>query len=227
MKRFDLIKTAQLLLLAMIAVAALFTILRDPDLSAAIAQGGPVRLLAVLLWIALGISFLFLLYDFNSYTELRRENLELDHAIYSDALTGIANRYSLDVYLAEFQNRALPQDMGCATVELEGLSDINARLGHSAGDAAIREFAELLMGAAKGICFIGRNGGNKFVAIFRDCTASRLEGFQSSLRESVDARNAQRPDAKLEYRVGVAFQEGDAVHTLTELVALSDRRAAV
>lgn len=227
MKRFDLIKTAQLLLLAMIAVVALFTILRDPDLYAAIAQGGPVRLLAVLLWIALGISFLFLLYDFNSYTELRRENLELDHAIYSDALTGIANRYSLDVYLAEFQNRALPQDMGCATVELEGLSDINARLGHSAGDAAIREFAELLMSAAKGICFIGRNGGNKFVAIFRDCTASRVESFQRSLRESVDARNAQRPDAKLEYRVGVAFQEGDAVRTLTELVALSDRRAAV
>ena len=225
MKRFDLIKTFQLLLLAVLAVAALIVILRDASLSSAIALGGSVRTLAVLLWLVLGVSFLFLFYDFNSYSELKRENLELDNAIYSDALTGIANRYSVDVYLAQFQNRALPQDMGCVTLELTSLSAINAALGHGAGDAAIRDFSEILMNAANGICFIGRNGGNRFVAIFRDCTDARLEGFLTRLREGVDARNLRQPDALLEYSSGVAFREGDAVQSVTQLVALSDHRA--
>ena len=226
MKRFDVIKTVQLLLLAIITIAALYVVLRNTELSAAIAAGGPQRLLAVLLWVALGGSFLFLFYDFNSYSELKRENLELDNAIYSDALTGIANRYSVDVYIGQFQNRALPQDIGCVTVELNSLSAINAELGHSAGDAAIRDFSEILVNAANGICFIGRNGGNKFVAIFRDCTAQRLDGFCRRLGEGVRKRNEAHPEAMLEYRLGRAFQEGSGVKTLTGLVALSDHRAA-
>ena len=225
MKRFDLIKTFQLLLLAALAVGALIAVLRDSALSSAIALGGSVRLLAVLLWLTLGVSFLFLLYDFNSYSELKRENLELDNAIYSDALTGIANRYSVDVYLAQFLNRPLPQDMGCVTLELTSLSAINARLGHGAGDAAIRDFSEILMNAANGICFIGRNGGNRFVAIFRDCTEARLQGFLTRLREGVDARNLSHLEGPLTYSCGTAFREGESVKSVTELVALSDRRA--
>ena len=226
MKRFDVIKTIQLLLLAVITIGALAVVLRNTELSAEIALGGPARLLAVLLWIALGVSFLFLFYDFNSYSELKRENLELDNAIYSDALTGIANRYSVDVYIGQFQNRTLPQDMGCVTVELHSLSEINAKLGHSAGDAAIRDFSEILVNAANGICFIGRNGGNKFVAIFRDCTTQRLDGFCRRLSEGVQKRNQLYPEARLEYQIGIAFQEGAGIETLTELVALSDHRAA-
>ena len=225
MKRFDLIKTIQLLLLAVLAVVALTTVLRDTELSREIAVGGAARILAVLQWMTLGISFLFLFYDFNSFAELRRENMELDNAVYSDALTGIANRYSVDQYIGQFQNRPLPPDMGCVTVALYGLSEINAKLGHSAGDTAIREFSEILMNSANGICFIGRNGGNKFVAIFRDCTPQRLSSFQQRLTEGLESYNQGSPDAQLHCRTGVAFQEGPEVNSVTELVALSDRRA--
>ena len=225
MKRFDLIKTIQLLLLAVLAVVALATVLSDTELSREIAVGGAARILAVLQWMTLGISFLFLFYDFNSFGELRRENMELDNAVYSDALTGIANRYSVDQYIGQFQNKPLPPDMGCVTVALYGLSEINAKLGHTAGDSAIREFSEILMNSANGICFIGRNGGNKFVAIFRDCTPQRLSSFQQRLTEGMAAYNHGNPDAQLRCHTGVAFQEGPEVSTVTELVALSDRRA--
>ena len=225
MKRFDLIKTIQLLLFAVLAVAALVTVLRGTELSREIAAGGAARILAVLLWITLGVSFLFLFYDFNSFSELRRENMELDNAVYSDALTGIANRYSVDQYIGQFQNKPLPPDMGCVTVALYGLSEINSKLGHSAGDSAIREFSEILMNAANGICFIGRNGGNKFVAIFRDCTLQRLSSFQQRLTEGLASYNHGNPDARMHCRIGVAFQEDPEVRTVTELVALSDRRA--
>ena len=81
------------------------------------------------------------------------------------------------------------------------------------------------MNSANGICFVGRNGGNKFVAIFRDCTLQRLSSFQQRLTEGMASYNHGNPDAQLHCQTGVAFQEGPEVNTVTALVALSDRRA--
>ncbi|MBQ9152811.1 MAG: diguanylate cyclase [Solobacterium sp.] len=224
MKKFDTVKTVQLVLTILLACTALITILRDTELYSMIAVNPHVRLLAFVLWIVLGLSFLFLLYDFNSYSDLKRENLELDHAVYSDALTGIANRYSVDVYIGKFMNQPLPEDIGCVTIEITNLSEINAKLGHEGGDEAIQIFSDILRTAANGVCFIGRNGGNKFLAIFRECSEARLEKFCSSVEAQVQARN-ELLEVPLRYSAGRAFHEGDAVHTITELVALSDRRA--
>ena len=224
MKRFDRIKTVQLVLLIVFALVALLTVLGDGVLYAQIAADAHTRLLAILLWALLGLSFLFLLYDFSSYANLKRENLELDNAIYADALTGIANRYSVDVYIAQYMNKPLPADMGCVTLELTNLGEINAAHGHSGGDAAIRDFSEILVSASNGVCFTGRNGGNKFVALFRDCTDKRLDGFLGRIAAGVEDYNKAHPDAVLRYNSGTAFREGEAVSSVTELVALSDHR---
>ena len=225
MKRFDLIKTIQLVILIALACAALAVILRSPELFHMVAADPQVRALCIILWLVCGLSFLFLLYDFNSYTGLKRENMELDNAVYSDALTGIANRYSVDVYIGKYLNVPLPQDMGCITLDLTNLAEINGRFGHSGGDAAIQAFSEILQSAAAGVCFIGRNGGNKFLAIFRECSEKRLEAFAEAVREKTAERNAAHRDAAIAYSIGTAFEEGEEIHTLTELVALSDRRA--
>ena len=177
MKRFDKIKTIQLLVLIVLAAVAVLLIVRDTELYHLMAANPHVKMLGALLWILLAGSFLFLFYDFNSFADLRRENMELDHAVYSDALTGMANRYSVDVHIGQFLNKPLPADLGCITLDLVSLSGINRRHGHSGGDAAIQAFSDILLAAANGVCFVGRNGGNKFVAIFRDCTQARLQQF--------------------------------------------------
>lgn len=225
MKRFDLLKTIQLAIMAVLTVAALITLLRDRELYAMAASHPGIRFLCILLWLALGISFGFLFYDFQSYAGLKRENTELDNAVYQDALTGVANRYSVDTYIGAFLHKPLPEDMGCITMELTNLGEINKQKGHEGGDAAIRSFSEILAGAAEGVCFIGRNGGNKFVAIFRECSLRRLEKFEQSVSEGVKAYNEENEDVPIRYSAGTAFEEGDSIKTLTELVALSDRRA--
>lgn len=224
MKRFDVFKTIQLVFLGGLTLAALYTVLRDPVLYAKIAEDPHVRRLCLILWLLLGVSFVSLFYDFSSYADMKRENTELDNAIYSDALTGIANRYSVDVYLGQYLHKPLPPDMGCITLDLHSLQEINAASGHAGGDEAIQAFAEILQKAASGVCFIGRNGGAKFLVIFRECTERRLERFLDGVREGTEAWNASHP-VPLRYSSGKAFEEGEKVHTLTELVALSDRRA--
>ena len=154
MKRFDILKTIQLMIMLLLTAAALFTVFRNEELYGLIASNAGVRLLSFLLWLGLGLSFIFLFIDFNSYAGIKRENAELDHAIYADALTGIANRYSVDTYLAAYLNKPLPPDMGCVTYELTSLGEINARSGNEAGDEAIQIFSDILKNAAQGVCFI-------------------------------------------------------------------------
>lgn len=225
MKRFDILKTLQLVLLIILTITALVTIMRDPVLYGMIASDSHVRLLCIILWLVLGVSFAFLLYDFNAYTGLKRENTELDNAMYSDPLTGVANRYSVDAYIGRYLNRPLPEDCGCVTVDLANLSEINRKLGHSGGDAAIQEFALILQNAAGNGCFVGRNGGNKFVTIMQECTQKRIDAFLENVKDQVTRRNENAPDAEIRYTVGAAFAGTDTAGSLPELIALSDRRA--
>jgi len=225
MNKFNLIKTIQLVVFILMTIAILLVVFLNQDVYSMISSDPGVRALAIFLWVILGLSFVFLYYDFYSFTGIRRENAELDNAIYSDALTGIANRYSVDLYLGQFQNQPLPDDIGCVTIEMSNLVSINKEHGHEAGDGAIQDFSEIMRRASSGTCFIGRNGGNKFLAIFRDCTEEKIGQYIQKIRELVEEHN-KNSEVTLEYVLGSAFQEGEQVRTLTELVALSDRRAA-
>ena len=225
MKNFDRIKTIQMILLVAVAIFAVAAVFRDRELYALIAANSAARLLAFILWLVLGASFIFLLIDLSNYSHMKRENLQLDKAVYSDALTGVANRYSIDAYLAQFYDKPLPQDMGAITLVLTDLAALNDKHGHSAGDLAIQTFAGMLQTAAQGACFVGRNGGNKFAVIIRDCTQNKIDRFLASVADQTEKYNAEHPDACIRYKSGAAFDEGESVKTAGGLVALSDRRA--
>ena len=225
MKKFDLVKTVQLVLLILLTVIAIILVLVDRELYTLIAGNAHIRSLSIVLWVVLALSYLFLLYDFSSYAGLKRENMELDNAIYHDSLTGISNRYAMDVYISQFINKPLPSDMGAVTLDITNLSEINQVMGHTGGDEALQQFSEVLQQAVSGVCTIGRNGGNKFLAIIRDCSEKRMEKFVSSVEKGLEELNEKRGKAPIRICIGTAFNEGDEVRSLTELIALSNRRA--
>ena len=70
MRKFEIIKTIQLILFVALTVIALYTAFRDHALYQAIAGDPHVRLLSLILWIVLGLSLLFMFFDFGSYTDL-------------------------------------------------------------------------------------------------------------------------------------------------------------
>ena len=224
MKRFDIVKTVQLFALIILTVILMIVVFRDPDLYHLIASNRKVKFIAGLLWAVLGISFGFLLYDFNSYSGLKRENSELDRAARTDSLTGIANRYSLDAYITG-NGGALSADTGCATIVLTSLPLINEKKGHAGGDRALRAFSELLAEAAGSEAFIGRNGGSKFVVIIRGCTPEKLTGFSEKLSGLTKQHNSTDPEDALVYSIGTAHSAEENVQGLGELVAVSDHRA--
>ena len=87
----------------------------------------------------------------------------------------------------------------------------------------IRRFGDILREASAGLCFVGRNGGTKFLALFENCDENSIPAFLDRVRAGVERYNA-RAGEKIEYRWGEAFREGPEIATIHRLIALSDRR---
>ena len=121
----------------------------------------------------------------------------------------------------------IPEGIGAATIIMAGMKELNEKFGHEKGDSDIREFAEILQDAAPDDCFIGRNGGIKFLLIFPQWTPKDWRAFETALAGRVRERNEASPEGDtLACVIGVAYQGEEEANSFSELVAMSDRRAA-
>jgi diguanylate cyclase (GGDEF)-like protein len=91
----------------------------------------------------------------------------LEHLAVTDPLTGLINRRGLGQRLAERLSEARRHNEPGVVlfVDMDGLKRINDRLGHAAGDAAIRMVAEGLRNAVRPHDTVGRIGGDEFVVL--------------------------------------------------------------
>ena len=223
MKRFKTIKTIQLIMTLVSLVGCVVIILMNRGLFHDVAHHPGLRLLAGCLWAVCGINFFFLFLDFNNLHHYRRDYRELDYAVHSDPVSGLANRNSCDAIIEQYQDKPLPRDVGCVMLVLRNIRSINEQHGHAKGNEVIREFSTILKLSSVSLCFVGRNGGNKFLAIFEQTCREDIDRFLERVGRKVSLYNERHPDHQIEYGFGVAFEEpGDL--KINELVALSDRR---
>ncbi|MDO4485014.1 MAG: GGDEF domain-containing protein [Bacillota bacterium] len=224
MKKFDVYKTIQLIIFVCLTGLGLLIVIGDSELYQLIANNSHIRILCILLWASLGLSFLFTFMDFSLFSAFKREYRELDFAVYSDPVSGIANRYSCDAVIEKYLDKPLPDSLGCIMFDLSNIRDINDRYGHMQGNNAIREFSSILKSASIDLCFVGRNGGNKFLAIFEDCSNRKIKEFIDAVNTKVSQNNASSESIPIEYRYGIAFHEGSDATNINELIALSNNR---
>lgn len=223
-KKIELIKTIQLVLFILITVAGLILVFTNDELYQLIGSNPAVKTLSALLWLIAVLSFLFILWDFASFSSLKKDYSELDFAVHNDHIAGIANRFSCDAMIEKYLDKPLPDTVGCIMVDLVNIRQINEQFGYLAGNEAIQAFSNILHTASLGLCFVGRNGGNKFMALFEDCTEEKLEMFKQRVADTVESYNQADENHALQYSSGLAFREGAAVQTINQLIALADRR---
>lgn len=224
MKKQTLYKTVQLILFIGIAAAVIALVFSDTNVYHQAATDSAVRLLCVALWAVLGLSFLFLFLDFFYFLSYRKDYREMDYALHSDPLSGIANRFSCDMLVEKYLDKPLPEDMACVMIDLSNIREINRLYGHLHGNMVITDFSMILNSAAEGLCFVGRNGGNKFLALFENTTQETISLFLGRVKDKVIAHNTGNQTAHIEYRYGVAFHEDAEIDEITKLIALSNSR---
>ncbi len=224
MKKFDLYKTIQLVIFIVLAAVCLYMILSDRTLFHLVANDPQIRTLCILLWVAFGLCFLFIFMDFSLFSTFKRDYRELDYAVSSDPVSGIANRYSCDTIIEKYVDKPLPDHIGCIMFDLTNIREVNRSFGHGEGNTLIHDFSGILQTASMDLCFVGRNGGNRFLALFEDCTDERIQTFLDRVDEKVGRHNKETDAHPILYRYGIAFDENSRIQTITDLIALSNRR---
>lgn len=150
------------------------------------------------------------------------ETLDLLYAEASiDPLTGLANRRRCREFLqAEFTRcRRYRAPFAVAVFDLDRFKAINDRLGHAAGDRAIRLVADALRAAARETDLPVRWGGEEFLVLMPETRKRGAMALSERLRSRVEREGAGIP---LTVSGGLAAFPGDG-ETEDALLAFADR----
>ncbi len=221
MKSFKRLKTIQLIIMLVLVAIIFVFIFANGELFHTLASIPRAKAVFMLFWLLQLISFVFIVYDFSIYSDVKKKYTEMDMAMYSDPLTGMGNRSSLDAYIEAYKGKELPMGVGAVTFRITGIVDINREYGTEEGDFIIKTFSNILAARSKGQAFVGRNGGNNFLAIMKDTSLEAIKLYVNVIQESVDEFNGRSKGAKISFSYGSAVHTGQENNTISQLISQS------
>ena len=155
---------------------------------------------------------------------LREQSEAFEHMALEDALTGIANRRSLDVQLAEAFDRAMAgnRPLSFALFDIDDFKRINDSYSHAAGDRALVAVAHVLRDGIGGRGVVARWGGEEFAALFEGMSIEDARVLCEALRLQVVTIDCSdfAPDWSLSMSGGVTERTGLSNHE--KLVSRAD-----
>lgn len=132
--------------------------------------------------------------------------------MYTDPLTGLANRRNLEQRLAHelAQCARYGSSLSVLLVDVDHLKHINDTQGHDAGDTALTAVAQRLLGCARASDLVVRYGGDEFVVVApRTEAREALELAERARRAILRARVGGLPTTQpLSISVGIADVHG-------------------
>ena len=148
---------------------------------------------------------------------MEEQKIQID----TDALTGTGSRYAYSKVLKDFEvSGKIPPDLVAFTIDINGLKQVNDRLGHEAGDELICGAARCIEEAIghKGSCF--RTGGDEFV-IFVSADENEAAGIMDRLKKEANAWKGNLI-GELSLSAGYASAENNPGLTAEQLVREAD-----
>jgi len=152
------------------------------------------------------------MWTFRDVTQAKLNEEEAKHRAYHDSLTGLPNRRLLSLKLNQTLNAAKKNGSKTAVlfIDLDGFKDVNDSLGHSVGDALLKDVSSRLEAILPAGTVLARHGGDEFVAVMgkqqdeqlaiqfcqrvMDCFASPFELCNEHISMSVSIGVTIAPD---------------------------------
>jgi diguanylate cyclase (GGDEF)-like protein len=122
-------------------------------------------------------------------TAIQSELLRLQS--FSDPLTEVYNRRSLDDMLTKYSSRAerLKKPLTFLMIDVDRFREINSRFGHTTGDFVLLEVATILKSAVRGSDAVIRYGGDEFLVILADAPMTDVDIVKSRIHRFVQDWN--------------------------------------
>jgi len=144
-----------------------------------------------------------------------------------DELTRLTNRRGFNAISVHSLAlcRRLDRPATLLLFDLDDFKRINDTLGHAAGDAALRGFAEDLKATFRDSDVVSRLGGDEFAVLLSGATPDDVVRPLTLLRVRTGTRN-ERPgtEGEVSFSVGVAGYDPDAHRDVADLAMEADRR---
>ncbi|MBQ8927617.1 MAG: GGDEF domain-containing protein [Oscillospiraceae bacterium] len=141
---------------------------------------------------------------------------------YLDPLTRLYNRSYLDRTLQEMRKRG--QHVGGLMIDVDYFKSINDRFGHTVGDQALLDVAQILRSAIPAKAILVRFAGDEFVILQRARDSREIEQTVQAVREALSCFNqsAGRP-YELSLSIGTALEDLGQVSADAFLSDMDDR----
>ena len=156
---------------------------------------------------------------------LKRTEESLRGLVLLDDLTSLHNRRGFLV-LAEQQmkvSRRTCSPFLLIFLDVDGLKNINDTLGHAAGSRAIIETADILRSCFRKSDILARFGGDEFVVLAVDTSASAEAALLAQIKEKLAAANSEpNRTYRLSLSIGVLPCDATTQSSLDELLAKVD-----
>lgn len=153
----------------------------------------------VLLALVLARQFAQLHYEKEYALNQSEHNLQI---AYTDALTGLPNRYALDKELEH-----LPQSGLLVFVDMDGLKFYNDNFGHKRGDELLCAFASAMRSELMKYGVLHRIGGDEFAITF---PSGDLTSIETKLHAAMQAVHAQGFDfSGISYGIAMVSESAD------------------
>jgi two-component system cell cycle response regulator len=164
--------------------------------------------------------------------ELRARNAQLERLVSTDLLTGLLNRAATADHLRGLVSRTQRHRVPLSVVllDVDGIGEVNARLGHAAGDAVLEAVAWRIRSQLREEDAAGRWSGDQVLVVAPDTVADGLGSLVARLRGAVDSEPVTVAGERVAVSVSAGaatWQESDDVEALVRRAeeTLADARA--
>lgn len=161
--------------------------------------------------------------------ELTQQNVALEEAASTDALTGLPNRRTFSAYL---NNRVAgrlrsPREtiLALLMMDVDHFKSVNDRFGHGVGDEVLTELGQRLLSGTRRGELPARIGGEEFALILPDVRVDELGGVADRLLTLIGGTPFETSTGPLPVTVsiGVAHTAGTSFDTEGDLMETADR----
>lgn len=159
--------------------------------------------------------------------ELEEKNRQLEYLAGHDPLTGLFNRRQFDQLVKQELARCdrQPMPISLLMIDLDHFKFINDRYGHPLGDEVIRHTANLLRKHTRSTDSVARLGGEEFLLLLPDSTASQAMVIAEKLRKLLEETPLPMKDGLLYLTAsfGIASLDSGVSSTYERLYATADQ----
>lgn len=155
------------------------------------------------------------------------QNRVLRQKVYLDEATGLPNKNKCEEILASEEPLTGSESTAVMVFDLNNLRIINDRQEHERGDQYIRSFAEQLRAALPEKYFVGRDGGDEFIAVLKQVDHEQVKDCLQMIREQTERYSKNHPDMLLSYAVGYALSTDFPGSNMKDLFRYADKNMYV